>query len=296
MSKPYRVWSRDEVAQGILRGEHLVIYESLVVRVTPKWLDSHPGGALSILHFVGRDATDEINAYHAEATLKRVKGFVVGRVDIDEKTGWQPLVPPVASGWFRRDGGWHQEAAAVRIDEEPHSTSKPPNRDHVPSEILLVSKDTSTCLSSKLECGPSMETLTPPPATLSPSAQTQHAKAYRELHARINAAGLYNTRYIAGYGPEIVRYMALAILSISAYQHGWYIPSALFLGLLWHQLSFTVHDLGHMGVTHNWVIDRLLGIFLADFVGGLSIGWWVDVSSFVFRSDELGTDMWFLWM
>jgi hypothetical protein len=46
---------------------------------------------------------------------------------------------------------------------------------------------------------------------------------------------------------------------------------------MWHQLVFTVHDLGHMGVTHNWTIDRLLAILIADFIGGLSIGWWVEV-------------------
>jgi len=50
----------------------------------------------------------------------------------------------------------------------------------------------------------------------------------------------------------------------------------VFLGLLWHQLTFTAHDLGHNGVTHNWVIDRILGVVIADLIGGLSIGWWVD--------------------
>ncbi|OBZ79252.1 Delta(8)-fatty-acid desaturase [Grifola frondosa] len=51
---------------------------------------------------------------------------------------------------------------------------------------------------------------------------------------------------------------------------------AISLGLFWHQLTFFAHDLGHMGVTHNWAIDRLVAIFVADFLGGMSIGWWVD--------------------
>jgi len=29
-------------------------------------------------------------------------------------------------------------------------------------------------------------------------------------------------------------------------------------------------------VTHNWAIDRILAILIADWVGGLSIGWWVE--------------------
>jgi hypothetical protein len=34
-----------------------------------------------VLHFVGRDATDEMDAYHSKKDLRRVGGFVVGRVD-----------------------------------------------------------------------------------------------------------------------------------------------------------------------------------------------------------------------
>lgn len=37
---------------------------------------------------------------------------------------------------------------------------------------------------------------------------------------------------------------------------------------------FTAHDAGHRGITHNFVIDTLIGIFIGDFCCGLSIGWW----------------------
>ena len=43
---------------------------------------------------------------------------------------------------------------------------------------------------------------------------------------------------------------------------------------MWHQLVFTAHDAGHMGITHDPIIDTLIGILIADFIGGLSIGWW----------------------
>lgn len=264
-----RLWTRDEVAQRILAGDTLVIYTDFVLRITPSWLASHPGGALSILHFVGRDATDEINAYHAEATLKRVKGFVVGRVEVDEKEGWVPLIPPVEQGWTRREGQWHIEADAVR--NENGAASVPGTT--AASEILLVSKTNSAAVE-----GPTLESITAPPSTLSLAQQTQHARAYRELHARITAAGLYDTPYITGYGPEIIRYAFGTAISYLAYQKGWFLISAFFMGLVWHQLTFLAHDLGHMGVTHNWVVDRLLGILVGNFAGGLSIGWWVDVS------------------
>ena len=265
-----RLWTRKEVADGILAGDALVIFEGHVLRITPKWLASHPGGALAILHFVGRDGTDEINAYHCLNTLKRVKGFVVGKVDVDEKSGWDPLVPPVEQGWVRQDGKWHREASSVKNDQAGDSDVFI-GQDHLCSEILLVKRNDA-------ESGPTLESLTPPPSTLSPAIQAEHARAYRKLHERVTAAGLYQTRYLAGYGPEVVRYLTLAGLSALAYRHGWFLPSAFCLGLLWHQLSFIAHDLGHMGVTHNWVYDRVLGILIADFIGGLSIGWGVDVS------------------
>ena len=56
--------------------------------------------------------------------------------------------------------------------------------------------------------------------------------------------------------------------------HGYYTLSALLLGMLWHQLVFTVHDAGHMGITHNFHLDTLIGILIANFAGGLSVCWW----------------------
>ena len=41
-----------------------------------------------------------------------------------------------------------------------------------------------------------------------------------------------------------------------------------------HQIMFTAHDAGHQGISHNYVVDTLIGMFIADFCCGLSIGWW----------------------
>lgn len=59
--------SRDAVlpAQDIERfitdGHTIVVYEGYALKLDG-WLSKHPGGRLPILHMVGRDATDEINA------------------------------------------------------------------------------------------------------------------------------------------------------------------------------------------------------------------------------------------
>ncbi len=39
------------------------------------WLRHHPGGALAILHFVGRDASNEVDAYHSPEAIKRLERF-----------------------------------------------------------------------------------------------------------------------------------------------------------------------------------------------------------------------------
>jgi delta8-fatty-acid desaturase len=98
---------------------------------------------------------------------------------------------------------------------------------------------------------------------------------YRELDAKIRAEGLYQCNYWA-YLSDASRCCALLLLSIMFLRWEWYIMSAVGLGHFWHQLVFVVHDAGHMGITHNYHIDTLIGMSLANFIGGLSLSWWKD--------------------
>ncbi|KAJ8122359.1 hypothetical protein ONZ43_g1423 [Nemania bipapillata] len=41
-----------------------------------------------------------------------------------------------------------------------------------------------------------------------------------------------------------------------------------------HQIMFTAHDAGHLAITHIFAVDTLIGLFIADFCCGLSLGWW----------------------
>ncbi|KAJ3478495.1 hypothetical protein NLI96_g9717 [Meripilus lineatus] len=262
MGAPPPVITRDQVASRILAGDSLIIIRNKVLRVPPSWLTAHPGGALAILHFVGRDATDEVEAFHSAETLARIKGFVIGTVEVGEH-GWESFLPPVMSGWVRRvgvDGGkeWYREAEAFKstVDTEQYPSS----------DVQLVEK-TSTQEAS----GPTLETITAAPSPLSAKSQADHSAAYKELHQRIIDAGLYKTRYFSGYGPEIARYTLFAVVAAVAYLKDWMVISAFSLGLLWHQVTFTAHDLGHMGVTHDWVIDRVIGILVADLLVRLEV-------------------------
>ncbi|TFY53379.1 hypothetical protein EVG20_g10144 [Dentipellis fragilis] len=260
------LWSREDVAARILQGDVLFILNGNVIRVPQTWLEVHPGGVLSILHFVGRDATDEVEAYHSDETIRRMRGYIVATVNT-LPDGWRPLQPPIHIGWLRtvKDGNleWHSEATP---DYSKENSPESPE-----SQILLVKREDIAFTAS----GPSRDQIEPPPVPLSLKTQTEHSKAYKELHKRVKAAGLYDTPFFTGYGPEVVRYILCAIGSYLAYQRQWFFVSAVCLGALWHQLVFFVHDLGHLGVTHHWAKDRIVSIILADWIGGLSVGWWV---------------------
>lgn len=105
------------------------------------------------------------------------------------------------------------------------------------------------------------------------ATQANIVSKYRELHQRIRDEGLYDCNYWA-YGVECARYVLLFTLTLVFLRYEWYMSSALSLGFMWHQLVFTAHDAGHMGITHKFHVDTVIGIIIADFIGGLSMGWW----------------------
>jgi delta8-fatty-acid desaturase len=54
--------SRRQVEGLIADGRAIIIVDQNVLKVDP-WLKYHPGGDKAIMHMIGRDATDEVNAY-----------------------------------------------------------------------------------------------------------------------------------------------------------------------------------------------------------------------------------------
>ncbi len=53
---------RRQVEEMIAEGRSIIIVNGYVLKVDA-WLKYHPGGDIAIKHMVGRDATDEVNAY-----------------------------------------------------------------------------------------------------------------------------------------------------------------------------------------------------------------------------------------
>jgi len=56
------VFSRREVEALIAEGRSIIVLNGKVLKVDA-WLKYHPGGEKAIMHMIGRDATDEVQAY-----------------------------------------------------------------------------------------------------------------------------------------------------------------------------------------------------------------------------------------
>ncbi|KAE8317523.1 fatty acid desaturase-domain-containing protein [Aspergillus transmontanensis] len=273
-----RRWIEGQIAEG----KHVIVYDDRVLKVDA-WIKFHPGGDKSIKHMVGKDATDEINALHSKEARQRMLAFQIGRI----QGPWLNFLPPIQGGKFRP----YTEATCTSDEDssgQDMSTPPSPIFDSVDAKSGLrrrksVSSDTSvSSATSEFEPKPffldarTQEEIVLD-ATKYPSLDTESQesikKKYRALDQRIRDEGLYNCNYFS-YFIECCRYTLFAALSYLFLRSGWYATSGFFLGCFWHQLVFTAHDSGHMGITHHFHVDSVIGIIIADYLGGLSLGWW----------------------
>ncbi|CAI4212039.1 unnamed protein product [Parascedosporium putredinis] len=352
-----KVLSPGAIDDLIADGQKIVIMDEYVLKLDG-WLDRHPGGRLVILHMVGKDATDEIHAYHSLATLKTMKALRIGR----KPPGvWLNRTPPIRGGVFvKRAGSIAASDSGLSSDAEVGSVSA----DESGSAYSQIGSDadpelsSATSLSSegsdaeehvrvkatglapptggvarkrtapksngdgvvdgvgeKIRSVEGVEAVVPTLASdgseapegtgkhaysqprftadgytawavrqeidkdsaiypsVDPAVQQKIITKYQALHQRVHEEGHYECRYIE-YGKEMARYSTLFGAFLVALYFKWYMTSATFLGLFWHQIMFTAHDAGHLAITQNFVADTLIGMFIADFCCGLSIGWW----------------------
>jgi delta8-fatty-acid desaturase len=217
--------------------------------------------------------------------------YRIGRIE----GRWVNFVPPIQGGKFRP----YLEGLADREDGDADQTPTCSDISRTPSPIFdtedsnirrrIASKDDSllssaSSVSSTADAEDGMSYLDAQTKeqidldlakypSLDLDTQDEIVRKYRLLDQRIRAERLYDCNYTA-YAIEACRYTFLACMMLLFLRWGWYGTSGLFLGCLWHQLVFTVHDAGHMGITHNFTVDTTIGIIIADFIGGLSVGWW----------------------
>lgn len=278
MSRQDRGWSRREIEGLIADGRKIIILGDQVLRVDA-WLPYHPGGDKAILHMVGRDGTDEITALHSAEAQAHMQKYVIGRI----RGRWENFLPPIQGGIFRPlaskhvDGGeedgkltpspvsdTEETENVIRLRHSGNDTpisqasSKP-----VPEQFRSAAASIAHAISSDLSQYPRLDK----------GSQDEVVSKYRRLDEKLKSEGLYQCPY-SSYAVEFARYLLLFILFYTSLRYSYYILSSFFLGLLWHLLAFTVHDAGHLSITHGFHTDSCIGIFVADFLGGLSVGWW----------------------
>lgn len=174
-----------------------------------------------------------------------------------------PIFDPVEKEGVRRR---RQDSALPELSRSPSSTSLSSLETEDTAAKLDLSaadKTTQEQIQYDLEKYPSLD----------PATQSQIVQKYRVLYQRIKDEGLFQCNYTA-YAWEIARYSMLFVGCLLMLRWGWYATSGLLLGCFWHQLVFAAHDAGHMGITHDFHTDTVIGIIIADYLGGLSLGWW----------------------
>lgn len=289
-----KVLSRRQIEGLIADGRKIVILDGQVLK-TDAWLPFHPGGEKAILHMVGRDGTDEIRALHSPEAQNRMQKYMIGRIH----GRWTNFVPPIQGGTFRPYTGEEDESDNLQDADSSSSSTGPNSPIFDPIDLTTdglrkrrTSVGTSLSSASSLSLPEeeipislldekSNETYTRSQIardtaiypSLDAASQDRIVQKYRILNDRIRAQGLYQCSYTS-YLIEVCRYSLLFAGFVFCLRTGHFVLSALFLGLFWHQLVFTAHDAGHMGITHSFQVDTCLGIFVADFLGGLSMGWW----------------------
>lgn len=278
--KTYPVMSRDDIENLIADGQKIIILGGHVLKVDP-WLIYHPGGDKAILHMVGRDATDEVTVLHSAEATEQMKRYRIGIVN----GRWKNFVPPIHGGVFRTKEEKERQAEETDSAHEDSISSSSRAPSPVFDTTLRQRKGASATPESTLEEVADgmafLDNLTRQHISLDldkypkldDETQENIITKYRELHQRIRDEGLYQCPYWK-YGIECARYVSLFTMMLVCLRYEWYKTAALALGFLWHQLVFTAHDAGHMGITHKFHVDTLIGIVIADFIGGLSMGWW----------------------
>ncbi|KAG1474068.1 hypothetical protein G6F56_000578 [Rhizopus delemar] len=242
----------EKFQEHVKKGDSVFIFESKVYKVN-NFIFKHPGGEAVMRSALGRDVTDEIRSMHPPKVYeKMIHLYYIGDYLPDiTKTNFRKAMQKKSRQSEKQlmatwEGGMSIKAYDAALDElnKVHSTDL--SQDSIDQQDL---------------------------------DNIKVREAYRQLDQEIKARGLYKCNYWK-YGEECCRYFTLIGLSLWFTLKGtvwWhYILGAVFLAGFWHQLVFTAHDAGHNEITGNSNIDHIIGVIIADFIGGLSLGWWKD--------------------
>lgn len=269
-----KVFTQNEIIELIDNGKVIVIYKRHVLNLS-SWIYKHPGGRLSIQHMIGKDATDQMNAYHSFETCSHFFEMSIGVVDYD----WKNLIPPLHKLAMKKTqllNDYNEKFVSKNISDVNLKTNSPvvlsfqnnhPSQDENKNKL----SDPQRLIKEINKQNFQKSSINVPYKNF--EFQNIVKKKFNELHQNIIEQGLYECNYY-NYYRELFRISSLFLCFIIFLKLKFYFLSALALAFVWHQLSFVAHDLGHLSFTHNYLIDNLVGIFFTSFFGGLSLLWW----------------------
>lgn len=319
-----KILTRTNIIDLISDGRAIIIYKNYVLDLT-SWLSKHPGGDKAVYHMIGRDATDEMHAYHSLEAVRMFKYWKIGEIDYY----WENLLPPIQGAVYpynevkvnkqstlenkidesSTDASDYElvssESSSSSIDISEAKSSLPKSKKETDAsykglgypkgyvqpkvgqnisvidltnkdEIFPISTD-QTVIDPKLLATNYDNTLSQKDILSLPAldykTQQMLRDKYNELHEIVIKNGFYQCHYFL-YVRELIKIGSLFLYSFSFFKLGYLKLSAFFMGMAWQQMVFIAHDAGHVSITHNYQIDNIFGMLIADWFGGLSLGWW----------------------
>lgn len=298
-----KVLSRQQIIGLIAEGKAIIIYGKNVLNLT-SWLKFHPGGETAVYHMIGRESSDEMHAYHGEETIKTFLKWKIGEIEHQ----WTNLLPPIQGADYTAS---KFKTLETKIDESSRSTSdldlsssssslsetfltaeaglgypKGKVAPVIPQNQVLTKENSQNVLKSRKQgkiVDPKVlldnfdnelaqKDLDEIP-NLDYETQQMLRDKYDELHKKVIDLGLYQCDYW-NYIRELVKIVSLLLFSFSFLKWNYLFASAICMGFAWHQMTFIAHDAGHISITHNYQYDNIFGTIIANFCGGLSLGWW----------------------
>ncbi len=221
-------------------------------------------------------------SFHSSDTIKTMLRYRIGVLE----DWWESIIPPIqrasADKRILELRGTQDEDDGISKDAEIF-----PARSIFDSKLRQRTPD-SDCSSSAQKRGraslPQLQVLDENGAVVVDKSDEIHSQqqrlsqdevvtSFRDLIIRMENDGLYNCNYSA-YLSDIFRISSIFLVLLFFLHRGWVYTSATLMGTFWHQLVFIAHDAGHLGITHNYQIDSVIGMTVGNYLGGLSMCWW----------------------
>lgn len=318
-----KILTRTDIIDLIADGRAIIIYKNYVLDLT-SWLSKHPGGDKAVHHMIGRDATDEMHAYHSLEAVRMFKYWKIGEINYY----WENLLPPIQGAVYPYNEVKVNKESTLesKIDESSDASDYELVSSASSSNSIDLSEAKSSLPKSKNETAGSYKGLGYPKGYVEPKVaqnisvidltnkdeifpisadqtiidpkllvtnydntlsqkdilslpaldyktQQMLRDKYNELHEIVINNGFYQCHYFL-YVRELIKIGSLFLYSFSFFKLGYLKLSAFFMGMAWQQMTFIAHDAGHVSITHNYQIDNIFGMLIADWFGGLSLGWW----------------------